>query len=113
VLDDPGGRPAAVPHQFIEMGHMHQQHVRVVHQMLCIGRIFAGRIVLQVQSRQVSLLIGQDLELVLTIILTRLKQDAIQLQILHLPGRDFMHIVRPGKTSRSPAVTLRPPWFHG
>ena len=47
VLDDAGRRATVVPHQRIEVGHVHQQDIRIIHNVAGVGGRFARRVMFQ------------------------------------------------------------------
>ena len=96
VLDDAGRGAAAVPHQVVKVRDMHQEHVRVVDDVPGVGWLLPGWVVLQVHPRQAPLGLAQDLVLVLKVVLLRLVEDGIQIQILDLFCRHIAQIVGPG-----------------
>ena len=100
VLDDKCWSPAAIPHQIVEGCDVHQQCPRIVHGVACVGRVLSWRIVLEENARQALLRPGQDLVLVLQVVLMRLKQDAVELQIANFLDRHVMD-VRPERKCRT------------
>ena len=52
VLDHAGRRAPVVPHQVVELRDVNQQNVGIVNGVPCVGRMLAGRVVLDVDSRQ-------------------------------------------------------------
>src|SRR5215471_10205340 len=71
---------AIVPHQLIEVGYMHQQHIRVIDRVRGIGCMGFRRVMLQVDLRQAALPGAQNVELILEVVLWRLMDDEIKVK---------------------------------
>ncbi len=68
MFDYPGRRPAAIPHQLVEVGDMDHQHPGIVYPMPGVGWMLPGRVMLQVNHREIPLSNRQDFELVFEVI---------------------------------------------
>ncbi len=113
VLDNARSRPAAVPHETVEVGNVDEEHVRVIDYVLRVRRVAAGRVVLNIDTRAHPLVLAQYIVLVFQVILSGLENDAVQVEVLHVLGRYFRDVVRPVKAFRAAAVALRPARFDG
>jgi hypothetical protein len=83
MIDDARERAAVVPHEGVERRHMHQQAMRIIEPVASIGWMSRRRIVLQVDSRQVPLLLREKFILIDLVVLPRLEQHAVESQIAH------------------------------
>ncbi len=107
VLDDPGGRGPAVPHEPVEGGHVHDQGLGVVDRVAGVGGMALGRVVLEVDPGPRPLVGGEDLVAVDLPVAHRLGEDRVDLEAGHLLGR---HLVEVGGAERAPpSVALRSP----
>ncbi len=92
VLDDHDRHGSVVPHQPVVMGHMHEQHRRVVNRVArgnCVG---LRHIMLQVDAGAASAP-NLDLELVIVVILRVLEHDGVKIQVAHCFRRHISNVI--------------------
>jgi hypothetical protein len=70
--------------------------------------VLLGRVVFQVDAGQPLLSGREDFVLVLQVVLARLKEDAVEVQLAHLLGRHLMDVVGPRVAGGASEVAVGP-----
>jgi hypothetical protein len=112
VVDDPGRRPAGVPHERIERGAVDEQDIRIVDRVARVGRVDPGRIVLEEDPWSALLLGREDLPLVLGPVLLVLVEHEVDVEVADGLRRDLADRLGPGGVVRTAAVARWPTRLH-
>ena len=83
---------------------VHELHGRIIDDMARIRRIIR-RVMFEIHFRQPALLRSEELELILEVSRSGLKQNAVKGQAFQLRNRNILHPLGPGKSRRSTAVS--------
>jgi len=69
-----------------------------------VCRMFLGRIVLEIDPGQCALLVGEQVVLIVQVVLPRLEQDAVEVELANQLGRDVANSI--GEPKRPPASAV-------
>lgn len=97
---------AVIPHQAIILSNMNQQDVRIVEWVTCIGGVWPGRVMFQVDTRQAALRWCKQLELIFLIILRTLVENEVQIEPGNLFRGYLAHIIGQVEGWSTPAIAL-------
>jgi len=76
-----------------------------------IGWHLPGRIMLQIDTRQLALRLAEDLILIFQVIFPRLEKNKVKLHVAYPVRFYFVYIFTPTKDTRSAAIPRRPTGF--
>ena len=86
---------------------MHNTNVRILHHMLRVGWVLPWWIVLNINTRKLSLLFGEYIILILYVVFPVLIQNTIEGCVRNVLNRQFSYIVTKGKCFTAPDVAVR------
>ena len=104
VIHNVGGAGVAVPHEAVELCDVDNAHVGIADEVFGVGRVFARRIVFDVEPWQHALRFGEQRVLVVAVVARRLEDDQIQIHAGDFVGGHGVHIVAPRMVTGAPAV---------